>query len=423
MNVKDELLKKILDSFTVKGNSIVRGLPQGFGFERNRAVLISELMSDDNIKKRLNDMKYYCNSDDGIFGGDEVDKVLKKMKVKGEYEYKKFLNQLGDNLDKIKRDKIISNYDLYFPINMKSEKDLEPIKFKDVVINIVNYEAIKRLFKVRKHSNLSRDVNFMRNKNSYMYIHVPIKARNIIYARDIATQYIRLVLGLIVYSQNYMRETITMMSFPKQLSELKLSYIFLDVNKELKKCGYFRDYSAFRKIYELNKIDITNLNNFIKCFNEAKKEIREIMFKATDSYYEGMVEARTSNSYLNLWTALEILCLKNKKVTEIEVIKRLKAILIGLSKLEDYKIDRLYTLRNNLIHNAEDNITQYDKNLLKVYVEIMFKFFIFNLSKFDRNSISSIFGYLQKNSGRLKSEKKLIDYIIKLREKNAKNNH
>ena len=47
--------------------------------------------------------------------------------------------------------------------------------------------------------------------------------------------------------------------------------------------------------------------------------------------------------------------------------------------IEEHKIDRIYSLRNNLVHDGAYNISQYDRNLLKIYVEVFIEFFIFQL--------------------------------------------
>lgn len=118
---------------------------------------------------------------------------------------------------------------------------------------------------------------------------------------------------------------------------------------------------------------------------------------------------------MNFWTSLEAITLKKKGIPHLEITRRLKSILKNLSPLEEHKIDRIYSLRNNLVHDGAYDISQYDRNLLKTYAEIMISFFLSQLSKYDIQEIQTIFQFLQQNSVTLAKSKDLLDFVIKLK--------
>lgn len=128
-----------------------------------------------------------------------------------------------------------------------------------------------------------------------------------------------------------------------------------------------------------------------------------------------MTEKRINYSFLNFWTSLEAITLKKKGIPHLEITSRLKSILKNLSPLEEHKIDRIYSLRNNLVHDGAYDISQYDRNLLKTYAEIMISFFLSQLSKYDIQEIQTIFQFLQQNSVTLAKSKDLLDFVIKLK--------
>jgi hypothetical protein len=99
--------------------------------------------------------------------------------------------------------------------------------------------------------------------------------------------------------------------------------------------------------------------------------------KAIHSYFLATTIHDLDYSFFHLWIALENLLFKDKYTTEQEIIKRLKNLLPPTSDLENKKINRLYELRNMLIHSAQyNNISQNDRNLLLKYVEYIIRVFI-----------------------------------------------
>jgi len=419
VDIRDEILKKILDSMTITDKGVIQW--QGFAsseYKRYLSLLMSELMLDNKVQSKLRNLRYYFTSENDVFFGSELNSIFKEMKEEGRYRYNEFMDKLNKLLNKIKQESKQERFELYYPINIKTNEKIEAIKFRDVEIEIKSYEEVKNLL---ENETLKEKFKFEKlTKSKYKYIKVILWARNKNFAEQVATKYATLILGFIAYSQNYGNSSVTIIGIPKELTQLKLNYIF--VFKEDSFVGYcfFEDKSDDKKIYELGQADITNLNKFVSQFNKTDSKIQEILYKAINLYYSGLTEKRINYSFLNFWTALEILSLKKKGVPHIEIIKRLKSILINLQPLEEHKIDRIYSLRNNLVHDGAYNISQYDRNLLKIYLEFFMEFFIFNLSNYNIQEIQTIFQFLQKDNATLKNSKNLIDFVIKLREKHEK---
>jgi hypothetical protein len=419
VDVRDEILKKILDSMTITDKGVIQW--RGFGsseYKRYLSLLVSELMLDNKVQSKLHKLRYGLTSENDVFFGSELNPIFKEMKEEKKDNYSEFKTKLDFLLEKIKQDSKPEKFELYYPINIKTDKNIDAIKFRDVEIEIKSYEEIKDLL---EDETLKEKFKFQKlTKSKYKYIKVILYARNKNFAEQTATKYANLILGFISYSQNYGNSSVTIIGIPKELTQLKANYIFVFKSDNFQGYYFFEDKSDDKKVYELSKADISNLNKFVEKFNKADSKIQEILFKTINLYYSGLTEKRINYSFLNFWTALEIIALKKKGIPHFEIIKRLKSILVNLKPLEEHKIDRIYSLRNNLIHDGAYNISQYDRNLMKIYLEFFIEFFLFNLTGYNIQEIQTIFQFMQKDNTTLKNSKSLIDFVIKLRENDKK---
>jgi len=419
VDVRDEILKKILDSMTITDKGVIQW--QGFGsseYKRYLSLLVSELMLDKKVQSKLHKLRYGFTSENDVFFGSELNSIFKEMKEEKKDNYSEFMTKLDSLLEKIKQDSKPEKFELYYPINIKTDEKIDAIKFRDVEIEIKSYEEIKDLL---EDEALKEKFKFQKlTKSKYKYIKVILYARNKNFAEQTATKYANLILGFISYSQNYGNSSVTIIGIPKELTQLKANYIFVFKSDIFQGYYFFEDKSDDKKVYDLSKADISNLNKFVEKFNKADSKIQEILFKTINLYYSGLTEKRINYSFLNFWTALEIIALKKKGIPHFEIIKRLKSILVNLKPLEEHKIDRIYSLRNNLIHDGAYNISQYDRNLMKIYIEFFIEFFLSNLTDYNIQEIQTIFQFIQKDNTTLKNSKSLIDFVIKLRENDKK---
>ncbi|MBI2647413.1 hypothetical protein HYW99_02960, partial [Candidatus Woesearchaeota archaeon] len=392
-NLYDQILKKILDSMRItKEDTVQWHGTESSEYNRHLSLLISDLMLNRAFQSKLNNLRYYLNPENDVFFGHELLSVFKEMKKESNFSFGDFMKKLDLLLNGIEQKSKPVKFELYYPLNIKTDKKIDLIKFRAIQIEIKSYDDVKVLLEADKLKQGSfRFEKFTKSK--YKYIKITLWSRNLNYATEISTKYVNLILGFIAYSQNYKNAPVTIVGIPKELTQLKLNYIFAFENGVYSGYCFFDDKSDDRKIYDLREPDISNLNVFVKQFNSADSAIQEIIFKAMSSYYSGLTESRINYSFLNFWTALEIIALKKKGIRHIEIIKRLKSILLDLKDLEEHKIDKLYSIRNNLVHDGAYNVSQYDRNLLKIYVEIMIEFFMFRLIKYNVQEIQTIFQF------------------------------
>ncbi len=414
INIKDEIVRNILDSMSVTSEGNIEWYNfQSLKYNHYSLLLLSDLMLDNKFRSRLNALRYYFTSGNDTYWGIELTSVFKQMKMENKSTFIDFKQNLDSLLQNIEESSRPVKYELYYPLNIKTNNKIESIKFRDIQIEIKDYEEVKNIL---ENPALEKELDSERlTKSKYKYIKVTLWSRNQNYAEQVATKYANLILGFIAYSQNYGHALIAIVGIPKELTRLKLNYIFAFKEESYSGYYYFEDKSDNRETYNLSDDDIRNLNTFVKQFNQANKKKQEVLFKTISLYYSGLTEKEINYSFLNFWKSLEFITLKKKGTPHLEITRRLKSIIKNLTPLDEYIIDRIYSLRNNLIHDGAYDISQYDRNLLKTYTEGMIKFFMFQLSKYEIQEIQTIFQFLQKDKVTLTKSKDLLDFVIKLK--------
>jgi hypothetical protein len=376
-------------------------------------------MFDDSFERKLNGIRYHFGSDNNPFFGNEFNSIFRDLKSEANPSFNLFKQKLDAELERIKINVKVRKFDLYYPVNIQTGKKIDILKFKDASIQILDYSDVKEKL---ESDELSEALKFEKfTKSRYKYVNVTTWARNKEYAQVRSTKYVEVILGFIALSQNFGSTSLTLFGTPEPLTQVKLRYVFVFSSGSFNGYYYFQDRTDANKFYELTDRDVKNLNELLDQFNNVNGQMQEIIYKGLSSYYAGLLDNNLSYSYLNLWTALEVISLKSKNLSHAELIKRVKATRLELTSLESHQIDRLYSLRNNLVHSGYSKITQYDRNLLKAYVESMIIFFMFDLTKYNIDEINQIFQFLQKDDKTLVESKKLIDFVVGLRnQKNKK---
>ena len=81
VDVRDEILKKILDSITITAQGTLQW--EGFAsseYSRYLSLLMSGLMLDNNLQSKLHKLRYGFNSENDVFFGHELNSIFKEMK-------------------------------------------------------------------------------------------------------------------------------------------------------------------------------------------------------------------------------------------------------------------------------------------------------------------------------------------------------
>jgi hypothetical protein len=332
------------------------------------------------------------------------------------------IEDLHNKLDKIKHEIQVKNYLLYYPININELKsEITEFHIGDFVIKLLNYSDVKCSLDKINFTEQNID-NSEFDKTKYQYAKVSICSRNAEYAQEKATECVQLLLSFISFSKTFRKKQLWMWGFPDPLIKLKLNYIFVFEKDIFHEGYYFEDTSDTNKFYDLQNHDINNLNIMISKFNEADSKIKELIHNSMNQFHIGLKEKIVSKSFLSFWTSLEILTLKTRDLSHLKVKNRLKSI-IEMSNINEYQndiheyqIERLYNLRNILVHSGNySEISPYDRNLMKRYVEELFIYFMFNLSKYNYSEINMIYEFLQKDIDYLEKNKQLINKVITLK--------
>lgn len=414
-NKQDLILRELINLNKDKSGGIgVTGLNEIEKYGRFLSILKYESLEKDIIQRKLEYMRYYFELENEPYFTESND-ILISLKKQQIPSYELFIELLYKKLDDMQNKLQVKNYVLYYPINInKIKSEITEFCIDGFIINLLNYSEVKsdinnnelnnRFFKLKKI-----------NKSRYQYAKVSVWCRNVEYAHQKARKFVELMLFFISYSKTFSLVPVWLIGIPKPLIELKLNYTFVFENNNFSTYYYSENAWDTDIFYDLEDSDISNLNTLISAFNKADKRIQSIIFDSMKQYNIGLNEKDTSKSFLSFWTSLEILTLKNKNLSHFKVKERLKTI-IKMNEIHEYQIERLYSLRNKLVHTGDDsNISPFDRNLMKDYVEILFDFFISYFSKYSYSEIDLIYEFLQKDIDFLEKSKGLIDKVIALK--------
>lgn len=416
LNDQDIILKELFNVISLNDSPgmAVTGFNEIQKYHKFLLLLKSESLEEDVIKRKLEHMRYYFRfENEPVFI--EADDILIFLKQQQTPVYKLFIDLLYKKLDDMQRTLDIKNYVLYYPINVnKLKNEITEFQIEDIKISLLNYSDVKKHIDDQDLENKVFKVNHI-NKTRYRYAKVSIWSRNREYAQKKATRYVELMLFFISYSKTFRKTSFVPFGIPKPLTELKLNHIFVFEDDVYSAHYYFEDTSKVTKYYDLEDNDFENLNTMISQFNKADVKIKEIIHDSMEQYHIGLKENSSSRSFLGFWTTLEILTLKNKDLSHFKVKERLKSV-IKMNSIHEYQIERLYNLRNKLVHTGKDSeISQFDRNLMKSYIEVLFQYFMFNFSKYSYSEIGTIYDLLQKDISYLEKNKNLIDEVIALK--------
>lgn len=418
-NKNDIILKELFKVFTKKENN-------GFSFTRvseweqyRKFLTFLKLLSleENKIKRKLEYMRYHFES------FTEAMDILVLLQKQNTPDYELFIKLLYEKLDEIQSNSCIEKYTLYYPINITTLKSkINEFRIGDIAINILSYLDAKNDIDDETLENEVFKPEGI-DKTKHQYAKVTVWSRNVGYAQRKVTQYVNLLLCFISYSKKLKKTSTTFSGPSKPLIELELNYIFVFKNNAYYVHHHFEDTSRATEFYNLEDTDIENLNLMLTQFNGADRKIKEIINNSMNQYCLGLREKIISSSFLSFWTSLEILTLKEKSLPHNEVKNRLKSV-IKMNDIHEYQIERLYKLRNKLVHTGNHfEITQFDRNLMKGYVEKLFEFFMFNFSKYSYSEIDASYEYLRQDVASLNEleesaslrERSLINKVIQLK--------
>lgn len=418
---RDELLIKIVDAISLKDGKLAIH-DDLLVSERWGTVILSELLEKEDYQRKFERILYSWHSQHLVpIFTPPFNEIFRELKIDGNISFERFKEKTDHQIEKIQHSVTPKKYRFLYPVRLEFSLLPENIEINGISVEFRTYDDIKEIFSEKKLSEELSEylMNYSNtfSPRSYQYLEISLYARNLWYAEKKASRMAHLTISIIAYIQNFGKMARTLIGPSKQITDLDLEIIFA-----LSDGGFegflFKNTKLGKTKHKISNEQIGHINDIIKVYKNSHPSIQDNLEDGFISYHSGLTESRSGYAFLNFWTAAEIFCLKNESVTEKEIIKRLISPVKKKSEVLKHELSRLYRIRNTIVHNADYALaTEYDRNLMQFYIEPFIAFFIQNISNFPRIQIEKIFRYLDESDENLNNDKKLIDFVIDIRNK------
>lgn len=416
-NVADEAIKRICAEIVFANGAIQIDIRKDGILIDEENVLLTELNKDKEFGfQNLQDNARFYYSLERIMFSPTFRNIYKKLKEENNLTYKRFKEVLVEDIENVKKQRI-NLYDLYFPINIKTENkiakfntngiEIDFIKDNNIVNQVSTNEQVKQELLTNKH--------FSFNKVSLCKI--SLKGRNNAYAVEKAEKIYEFILGVIGFYETYGSYPRTLMGAPKPISKLNKYYIFVFQNKKYSNFLFYKTKDEGIQVADLKKEQVKAINYVIKRVIKSKQKI--LIFKLFTAYLRGLIDSNVDYSFLSFWRIVELGIQKEPNQRHIEIIDILKSLILELKHRTKYKMERFYKLRNDFVHKGIADINQYDRNGIKSFAEMIIEVYLNTLYKYSAEETKLFYYYVKRKNNinqHLKMAKK-ISSLIKLAKK------
>jgi len=389
-------------------------------------LLIAELNKDKEFNfQKLQERARYFYPKRGSISPLAFTSTYGELKNENNESYERFKELLKADLNEIKNQKI-KKFDLYFPINIKTNKKISKFKLNDIEIDFLESNKIKFDLdnnKLKKEFIINR--NFKLSKQQFCKI--SLKGRNSIYAVRRTEGIYDFILGVIGFYETYRSNPYTIIGIPKPISKLNQTYIFVIQNKKYLTHYHYKTKDEKTSIIDLNEEKVKAINFSIKRIIKAKQQ--ELIFKLFIAYFRGLVDKNVDYSFLSFWRVIENGILKEPSQKHREIIEIFKALIIELNYKTKFKLDRFYNLRNDFVHEGIADIDQFDRNGIKRFAKLLINTYLTTLYNYQTDDIKLFFYYVKRKENikvHVKMAKRIDSLLKKVKDdiKNgkAKNN-
>ena len=263
--------------------------------------------------------------------------------------------------------------------------------------------------------------------SNYLQARIFVRAKSVYWAVETALDSLNFFRGMLNYVINYGQQTFSFgVANRKPINKILLGPIHTlhKPNGEIavKDIHWFEEeYQESLQPYYDNSIvnSVAQFDRIIKTVYEIRKNIQKSKIKeelrnAILLYNNALDSYNYEVSYIKLWAALELLTATGQDDNHKVTIRR-AAFIFNNPEQEKMHLELLRNFRNNLVHrgymNAKLEIFVYD---LKLYVEKLLRFLIFNQSRFE--SFSDVGYFLDRNiePDKLDQNSKLINFAKKI---------
>lgn len=423
----DGLIQGILNTIIItnEGKIELRGASRILTIRHDINILNSVLQEKTDFFRKLKKKRYLLSSEsDWTYGSEFID-IFKKLKTDNKTSFKDFEEEFSKKLAEIAKIKP-KEFTLIYPLNLKFVEKIESeilgdkfeiTSFKDFASKFLDVERI--IQEAKESKDIETEYKFrtllgIRNEE-FSYFVIKVYARNDDFAIEYATERLLRVLGLLAFAKYKGDQPITIGGRATKLSKLSLSKVLIFDRDGFINFGNFN--GEIKSLEEMNDENLDIFSQFLKSFNNiVSQDIIRILENTLTSYYEALIDEDIAYSFLKYWICVELCLLKSERITENEIIKRLKSMLISADPNLKFRIDNLYARRNNLVHNLNMNVSQIDRNLVKIISELLIYFLFDNSNKFqNKNELNLFYKFIQEDENSLETDKRVIDLIMEFR--------
>ena len=369
-----------------------------------RFVILNILYEKTNIRKVMDEKKYYFNIND-------LDKAIKGLDSKSKTPiYERFLSNLNKLSDTKKQ-----TFFFMFPLNLAFDiKDdnkflnkllgkfnIKKVEIKNIktILDRINTGKDEKLNSKPELNYLEKQIRNLHKKNELskedvidylkaypLILSVEVEARNSGYSERFAGFLIRSFIGFLSYSENFLNEK----SIPfvnirgnKSFNQIKYDEVVVLGDSRIlwpKKNMINELKEEYHKTNPIQFSSHDNLKSMCENVMFISDDLWEILMESFSLYNKASSEELIEYSFLNFWIIGERLIKGGKAKTDEEV----KSIMKSMVKNDIIKkrIDYLAKKRNGLVHKGEAITEVSDRDLIKIIVDLILAEAIKMMGKF-----------------------------------------
>ena len=406
------------EGYSVKGISNVNRKMQ------NEAILGYELMIERGFEKKYDNLRYAFYSHISPLGDPTLDLAIQSLLGKETATFEDCVRILEDNLHHIEK-MDLHHFHIHIILNATPDMNFTPLELPvgDAIVQIRHISDLSPELHnqavIDEIHSIQQIVGFRYLSDNRLVLSVSIEARNKFYATKIAKQLKDFTLGLIDISNHYSSNPLTIIGVPGPVDTIDALLTFI-----LDETGDYHGafYSDDNPKDSSCSISAEVLTETMRKYSNAPKDVQVILRQGFSAYHHGIIEKEPSFAFMYFWSCLEIILLKKKRLEHHSMLNRFFLLILEPKLIHEYELDQLHSLRNQLLHEAGyHRIGQYQRNMLKRYVESALEFFLFNLSHLTKSQIELFYNEFNCHPSEFKRKRRpedtvVFDLIKKLRE-------
>lgn len=422
---RDTIVQELLACHTrTEGGYSVNGISNVHNVMRNETILGYELMITEGFEKKYDDLRYAFPSGPSPLKDPALDQAVENLLGRETATFNDCVKALEENLHQIEQIEL-RQFHVHMILNATPDMDFNPVRLSvgDAVVQIRLIPALSPEFGkpevIKDIRRIQQAVGFQIISGNRLVLSVSIEARNEFYAKKIAEELKDFTLGLIDISNHYASNPVTIIGVPSPIDTIDAILIFI-----LDETGdYHGAYYTDEKPKDSScSIRAEHLTETVRKYSNAPEDVQIILRQGFSAYHHGIIEKRPAFAFMYFWSGLEIILLKKKRLDHHSMLNRFFRLLMEQKSIHEFELDQLLGLRNQLMHEAAYHlIGQYQRNMLKGYVESALEFFLFNLSHLTRSQIELFYKQFDCSPSEFKRKHSpediiVFDLIKKLRE-------